>query len=105
MTEKIKLADYFGVNLAELLAEKIVIVYPEFDESSFIASVQAEYREKTLTQRVTLIAEALHRFLPRDYPHAIDILVSIMGEENPHETGMFTHFYWLMPVGKYIELY
>ena len=64
MTEKMKLADWFGVNLSELLAEKIVIVYPEFDESGFIASVQAEYREKTLTQRVTLIAEVLHRFLP-----------------------------------------
>ncbi len=28
-----------------------------------------------------------------------------MGEENPNETGMFKEYYWLMPVGKYIEKY
>jgi 3-methyladenine DNA glycosylase AlkC len=29
----------------------------------------------------------------------------ILGPENENETGMFTHFYWLMPVGKFIEKY
>lgn len=42
--------------------------------------------------------------MPADYSRAIEILLQIMGEENPHETGMFTNFYWLMPVGKFIEL-
>jgi hypothetical protein len=28
-----------------------------------------------------------------------------MGDENPSETGMFTVFYWLMPIGKFIEKY
>ncbi len=31
--------------------------------------------------------------------------MSILGEENPGETGMFSRFYWVMPIGKYIELY
>lgn len=32
-------------------------------------------------------------------------LTKIMEEENPNETGMFKEYYWLMPVGKYIEKY
>jgi 3-methyladenine DNA glycosylase AlkC len=29
----------------------------------------------------------------------------ILGPENPEETGMFKNFYWLMPVGKFVETY
>ena len=43
--------------------------------------------------------------MPADYKKAILILKKIMGDENPSETGMFTTFYWLMPVGKFIEKY
>jgi hypothetical protein len=36
---------------------------------------------------------------------ASSILVSILGEENKNETGMFTEFYWIMPIGKFVEKY
>jgi len=31
--------------------------------------------------------------------------MQIIGNENPNETGMFTNFYWLMPIGKFVEKY
>lgn len=31
--------------------------------------------------------------------------MSILGEENPNETGMFTNYYSIMPVGKFISIY
>lgn len=31
--------------------------------------------------------------------------IPILGEENPKETGMFTDYWWIMPIGKYLELY
>ena len=32
-------------------------------------------------------------------------MVAILGEENPNETGMFKHFYWTLPLAKYVEIY
>ncbi|MCL1821218.1 MAG: DNA alkylation repair protein [Prolixibacteraceae bacterium] len=103
--EKVKLTAYFGVNLAQLLSEKICEVENKFPADKFIALVQQNYSDKTYTQRIELIADALYACLPIDYDKSIKILVNIMGDENPKETGMFTDFYWLMPVGKFIEKY
>lgn len=100
-----KLTDHFGANLAGLLSDKIIEVYPEFHQRKFISEVKNHCGDLTLTQRVELIADQLFEFLPSDYEKAIHILKSIMGPENPYETGMFTHYYWLMPVGKFIEKY
>jgi 3-methyladenine DNA glycosylase AlkC len=96
---------YFGKNLAELLAEKIIIIYKEFDKKKFARSVAMGIGEKTLVQRVEWIADNLQIFLPSHYPEAIAILLKILGPENEKETGMFTNFYWLMPVGKFVEKY
>jgi 3-methyladenine DNA glycosylase AlkC len=106
MEEKItKPTDYFGVNLAVLLAGKIKPVHKSFDDKQFIASVKKQCVARSLTQRVEIIADNLQSLLPASYPKAIRILHQVMGEENPNETGMFKEFYWLMPVGKFIEKY
>jgi len=103
--ENTKLTAYFGVNLAQLLADKIGDVEKDFPAGKFIEIVRKSYQDKTLTQRVELIADALHICLPDNYNKSVEILVSIMGDENPKETGMFTDFYWLMPVAKFVEKY
>jgi 3-methyladenine DNA glycosylase AlkC len=106
MQEKItKPTLLFGENLAILLANKISIVYPKFDTKKFTLNIKKNCDNKTLTQRVELIADTLLAHLPEDYKRAIVILKNIMGEENPYETGMFKEYYWLMPVGKFIEKY
>jgi len=104
MEEKIsKPTDYFGANLAILLADKISLVHKDFNNKKFVETVKASCPEKSLTQRVELIAANLKIFLPGNYKKSINILTKIMGEENANETGMFKEYYWLMPVGKYIE--
>lgn len=95
----------FGANLAAILAEKIAHVYPALDSQGFIDTVGVRTVDKTYTQRIEIIADVLREFLPPDYSKALAILLKILGPENPHETGMFTNFYWLMPVGKFIEKY
>ncbi len=52
-----------------------------------------------------MIADNLKKSLPADFPKAIKILHKIMGPENSYETGMFTNFYWLLPVAKFVEKY
>ncbi|MGH7158111.1 MAG: DNA alkylation repair protein [Candidatus Saccharimonadales bacterium] len=105
MPTTIKITEWFGANLAQLLADKIKPVYPAFDDKGFIKAVGKHTAGKTYTQRIEVIADELHNFLPRDYTKAVAVLMQILGPENPSETGMFTNFYWLMPVGKFIEKY
>jgi len=97
--------DYFGANLGKMLADKISVVYPDFKSKLFIQEIKTHCTDKTLTQRVELIADKLKVHLPDNYTKSVAILTSIMGDENLKETGMFTDYYWLMPAGKYIEKY
>lgn len=99
------ITQHFGENLAEVLSEKIFSVYTDFDSNSYITTISKKSHELGYTQRIELHARELHNFLPKDYEEAIDILISILGEENHKETGMFTNFYWVMPIGKFVEIY
>lgn len=105
MPTTIKITELFGANLAKILADKIQPVYPDFKSTAFVGAVGTLTDGKTYTQRIEIVADELHRFLPPQYPQALKILCKILGPENPEETGMFTHYYWLMPVGKFVEKY
>jgi 3-methyladenine DNA glycosylase AlkC len=104
-TGKISITEAFGEDLAILLSDKIVPVYKSFPKKDFCVSVKKEVVGKVYTQRVEIVADALHKYLPEKYPEALEILLQILGPENLEETGMFTNFYWLMPVGKFVERY
>lgn len=104
-TGKVSITEMFGENLAILLADKIIVVYKSFNKKEFCNSVKKQVVGKTYTQRVGIIAENLKKYLPANYKDAVAILTQILGPENKEETGMFTNFYWLMPVGKFVEIY
>lgn len=104
-TGRVSITEAFGENLALLLSEKILSVYKEFAKNDFCKSVKKEVVGKSYTQRVEIIADNLKKYLPEKYEDALKILMQILGPENKQETGMFTNFYWLMPVGKYVEKY
>jgi len=105
MPKSYSITESFGANLAELLAEKISAHDKDFNSRRFVRAVAGRVVRKTYTERVLIQAEELRNFLPEEYPEALKVLLKILGPENPHEAGMFTHYYWLLPVGKFIELY
>ncbi len=104
-TGRMSITVIFGEKLAILLAEKISTVHKKFDSKGFIRDTKKEVVGKSYTQRVEVIADLLKQYLPEKYTVALAILIKILGPENEEETGMFTNFYWLMPVGKFIEKY
>lgn len=104
-TGRISITEAFGENLAILLAEKISTVYKKFDSKGFIRATKNKVVGKSYTQRVEILANLLKHHLPEKYIEALAVLLKILGPENKEETGMFTHFYWLMPVGKFVEKY
>ena len=85
------ITEMFSRNLAELLSDKIMIVYPDFDRDSFIQSIENHVVGKTYTRRIPIFASLLKEHLPEDYERALSVLTGIWGEENPNETGMFNH--------------
>ncbi len=99
------ITESFGSNLAAVLADKILLVHRNFNKKEFVEITKIECLNKTYTQRIDLLATLLKRFLPEDFKIACKILMQILGEENPNETGMFTNYYWLMPIGKFVEKY
>jgi 3-methyladenine DNA glycosylase AlkC len=105
MRQGIKLKEYFGENLAELLANKITKVHKKFPQKDFVEYVTQDYQKLELKDRVNLISKSLKIHLPNNYANAIDILLQIFGEPNPNETGMFSSYSWLLPVSAYIENY
>lgn len=105
MATTYSITEMFGRNLAELLSDKIMIVYPDFDRDSFVQSVENHVVGKTYTRRISIFASLLKEHLPEDYERALSVLTGILGEENPNETGMFTHYYWIMPIGKFVQEY
>ena len=105
MATEYSITEFFGRNLAELLSDKIVQSYPDFNSESFIEKVDELVAGKTYTQRILVIAEQLKSHLPNNYDNALTILISILGEENPNETGMFKNYYWIMPIGKFISVF
>ena len=100
-----KLKEWFDKDLAGLLSTKIEKVQGEFDSNAFVAAIDKGVPTLELKDRVELIADVLFTALGSDFEKGVGILLQIVGPENPEETGMFTNFYWLMPVAKYVEKY
>ncbi len=105
MSEDRSITKYFGDNLAELLAEKIKLIYKDFDSKTYIKNIREKCVKLGYTKRIELHAEELNQLLPNSYPKSVKILTQILGKENPNETGMFKEFYWIMPIGKFVEKY
>ncbi|MDO4702452.1 DNA alkylation repair protein [Tannerella sp.] len=105
MGSNYSITEQFGAGLAELLAEKIGTVYPEFEADRFIQDTDSKTVGQSYTQRVATLAELLRNYLPADYEKALPVLMAVLGEENPNETGMFTHYYWILPIGKFVQEY
>ena len=100
-----KLKLWFDKDLAKDLAKKISKVDPSFNGTSFIKSTSKQLAPLELKARVEVFADELYHHFDEDYEQAMDVLLKILGPENEEETGMFTEYYWIMPIAKFVEKY
>jgi 3-methyladenine DNA glycosylase AlkC len=105
MPTNISITEAVGESLAQILGEKIVQAYPEFDTKKYVSQIQQRGKNLNYTKRIELHAQVLKELLPQDYLKALEILTSVLGPENPNETGMFTSYYWIMPIAKFVQLF
>lgn len=100
-----KLKFWFDKELALILSDRIQEIYPSFGQQQFVKAVDQQVQSLELKDRVEVISDLLHAHLTNSYPKNVEILIQILGPENVDETGMFTNYYWVMPIAKYIEKY
>ncbi|MEP1151615.1 MAG: DNA alkylation repair protein [Balneola sp.] len=96
---------WFDKELAQLLGFKIREIDPGFNSKEFIKAVDQQIVDLELKDRVEVIADQLNKYLTGNYTQKVNLLVQILGPENEEETGMFTEFYWIMPIAKFVEKY
>lgn len=69
----------FATNLAQLLSEKLLTVYPEFPATKYIDTITKGCKHATTyTQRVQLHTDTLHALMPDDYEQTISIFLQIL---------------------------
>ena len=100
-----KLKLWFDQELAETLAAKIQEVHSPFNGAGFVQQVTEKIGPLEMKARVEVMADELYASLGQDYETGLRILRQILGPENEEETGMFTNYYWIMPIAKYVEKY
>jgi len=100
-----KLKLWFDKELAEMLADKLLVHISTFNKTSFVKAIDKKTAKLELKDRIEVIADELRNHLTDNYKENSSILTQILGPENEEETGMFTNFYWIMPIAKYVEKY
>lgn len=100
-----KLKYWFDEALARRLAADIATNDGAFDGQAFVQQISEGVDALELKDRVALFADRLRDHLPPAYPDALEILLKILGPENPKETGMFAEYYWVMPIAAFVERY
>lgn len=98
-----KFKDYYDKDCAKLLSEKIVPFWSEFRSQEYINYIDAQVEDKEFLARQDVFVAAFDKFLTGDYTKEIQIFHQILGPELEQSEGMFTHGWWLWPVGRYVE--
>ncbi len=98
-----KFKDYYDAECAELIAEKIGHVWPEFQNQAFVEFITSQLEGKEFTDRQDLFAHAFETYLTGTYENDLSFFTQILGPELQTTTGMFTYGWWLWPVGRYVE--
>lgn len=100
-----KLKLWFDKDLAKLLSKKIKTVDSDFNSRTFITRIDRQVDSLELKDRVEIIADELNDQLKGEYRSKAELLMSILGPKNENETGMFSDYYWAMPIAKFVEKY
>lgn len=63
------------------LSQRIINYYPNFQDEDFCREISPELDNLGLFERLDLVTRNLHKYLPYDYPKAVDILLNSLGDK------------------------
>ena len=98
-----KFKDYYDIDSAELIADKILQVDSTFNKRGFKSYLKKELPDKEFTARQDAFVDAFEKYLSKDYSKNISLFEKILGDELQTTEGMFIYGWWLWPVGRYVQ--
>lgn len=98
-----KLKDYYDVDCARLLADKIKLYYTDFKASDFVDYIESNLDDQAFLQRQDLFVDGFEHYMTKSYDKDLEIFMQLLGPELLQPQGMFSEGWWLWPVGRYVE--
>ncbi len=98
-----KLKDWYDMEFANFLAEKIHSVDRDFKKDIFLNHYRGNFQDKEFHGRQDVTVEALEKSMSKDYLKNISVFHKILGEELTATEGMFKDGWWLWGIGRYVE--
>lgn len=96
----------FNEEKVTLLAEGIQQAYPDFNSKNFITETIQKFPELELKERIAWIREQLYAFLPKEYPKAVEIIVSSLPEKlDPTKSDNDFGDFIYAPLSDYVAQY
>ena len=105
--EKFSLKDeLFNPIKVEMIAREINEVYPSFDACSFTKEVVDRFPTLELKERIYHIRDMLHKYLPKDYREAVNVLLEALPPalDNTKTDDDFGDFIYA-PYSEYVAMY
>jgi 3-methyladenine DNA glycosylase AlkC len=81
MQQGFQLRDVFTPAVVDQLARNIGRTWPAFDQLGFATTINTQLNSLSFGARNTLIRDTLWTYLPKDFPHAVRILLDSLGPE------------------------
>ncbi len=98
------ISGYYDTRYIHNVSEKIIKAYPDFRKDSFVADMKTELSDQTYTEKMIIIANGLHQYIP-SYGKALEIFHAMLGRKMTSMSEMYDSGMEYAPFGKYIELF
>jgi len=105
MSEKFEFRNVFNQNSVEFTATNIKNVHNDFLHVEFISDVMEGFNALSFGDRCSKICTNLYKYLPKEYPTTIEILVDSLGEELQVEELEGYEGFYVMPLCEYVATY
>ncbi len=87
----------FGPDVPRAIAKMVAGVWPTFPRAAFVRSALEGYEALELMPRGWKIAQVLRRYLPTDYPKAVEILLASLDQPIRRRVGQGMASFLFLP--------
>lgn len=103
MTDSNAFKNMINAEVAQYLADKLVMVHPPFPAATFMQKVVAQLDALELKARISMMAQELRAALPADYPTATAILMQAMCSTAPNANPNLEGGFSIAPIAQFVE--
>ena len=105
MEQNFQVRDVFNEKAVSQLAATLAGAWHRFDAKGFSHAINSQLERLSFSERAALIRDSLWKYLPKDYPRALEIILKALPPESPnHEITGFDGFI-IMPQNDFVAKY